>query len=88
MVGKVIEMLIQTEAEGRLVPKSSHLQFGFTRGLAPSMGTLCLNKTIAEAKKDKRPLNVTTLDAQKAFDVVNHSKLKQKLFVDGVKGHS
>ena len=88
LVGKVIETLLQTEAEAKLLPKSSKLQFGFTRGLSPSMATLCLNETIAEAKKDKQPLYVTTLDAQKAFDVVNHSKLKQKLFLDGIRGHS
>ena len=34
----------------------------------------------------KKPLFVTTLDVQKAFDVVDHEMLLRKLYLDGIQG--
>ena len=56
------------------------LQFGFSPGKSPSMASLVLTEAIAEAKVNKKPLYVASLDARKAFDVVDHHLMKIKLF--------
>ena len=39
-----------------------------------------------EAENENKPLVVATLDAQKAFDVVDHDTLLRRLFLDGITG--
>ena len=87
LVGKVVEHLLANITDPLLQSQASSLQFGFTSGLSPSMATLYLTETIATAKDEKRELFVSTLDAQKAFDVVNHSLLKQKAHTAGIIGN-
>ena len=58
----------------------SDLQVGFTNNRSPSMASLIITEAIADSRKSKRPLVITSLDARKAFDVVNHYQLKVKLF--------
>lgn len=57
-----------------------NLQFGFTQGRSPMMAALICTETIAEGLDNKQPIYVAALDAQKAFDVVDHTSLKLKLF--------
>ena len=86
LIGKVVEHALQDITGPLLRKEASHLQFGFTTGLSPTMASLCLTEAIASAKSDRKELHVAALDVQKAFDVVNHGKLKYKLFTEGVKG--
>ena len=86
VIGKIIEHLVQSEVEPVFKSNTSQLQFGFTAGLSPIMATLCLSEAIATAKKEKSQLYVTALDAQKAFDVVVHPKLKKKIHMSGIQG--
>ena len=86
LIGKIIEHASQDITNPLLEKQASHLQFGFTTGLSPTMASLCLTEAIATAKAEKKELHVAALDAQKAFDVVNHDKLKYKLFSAGVRG--
>ena len=86
VIGKIVEQLIQKEIESLLKKPTSNLQFGFTPGLSPIMASLCLSEAIASSKKERKQLYVTALDAQKAFDVVVHSKLKAKLHAAGIQG--
>ena len=44
------------------------------------MATLLVTEAIAEAKANRTPLYIATLDARKAFDVINHQVLKTKLY--------
>ena len=44
------------------------------------MATLIVTEAVAEAKANKTPLYIATLDARKAFDVVNHEIIKTKLY--------
>ena len=60
--------------------KTNGLQFGFAIGKSPSMATLLVTEAIAEAKANRTPLYIATLDARKAFDVVNHQVPKTKLY--------
>ena len=64
----------------------SKLQRGFTEGVSPLMAGLLITEAIAEAKDNKTNLILQTLDAEKAFDVVWHDSLLQKLYKDGVEG--
>ena len=86
IIGKVVEHLIQNDIEDKLQLTSPDLQFGFSRGLSPNMASLILNETIATAKAEGKDLYVASLDAQKAFDVVNHMILKSKLHHEGIQG--
>ncbi len=47
---------------------------------------LILSETISESRNAKKPVIITTLDAQKAFDVVHHNSLLRKLYLDGIRG--
>ena len=59
----------------------SELQFGFTKSQNPVMTSLVLTAAIAEARDQDTPLYVATLDASKAFDVVDHTSLKRRLYL-------
>ena len=59
----------------------SELQFGFTKSRNPVMAALVLTEAIAEARDQDTPLYVATLDASKAFDVVDHTSLKRRLYL-------
>ena len=45
-----------------------------------------LNQCILESKNNMQDLLLTTLDIQKAFDVVDHNSLLRRLYLDGIHG--
>ena len=86
IIGKVLEHLLQNSQKIALGNEASNLQFGFSEGLSPIMATLCLTEALAVGKAGKTPVYAAALDAQKAFDVVNHNILKEKLHLAGIHG--
>ena len=86
LLGKLIEHVLLDIGGSRLRNHISQLQFGFEQGKSPAMATLCLSEAAAHARDTKQQPYVTTLDAVKAFDVVNHNLLKQKLHHSGIRG--
>lgn len=77
-VGKLFEHII---LQRRLhVAKQHELQYSFTEGRSPNMASLLCTEAIAEATDNKVPVFMAALDSQKAFDVVDHQILKEKLF--------
>ena len=56
------------------------MQFVFTEGLSPMMLSLIISEVKAESIEQKSTVYMATLDSQKAFDVVDHSILLDKLF--------
>ena len=63
------------------------LQFGFTAGLSPQMATLCLTELACSSKAEKKQLILTTIDAPKAFDLVDRDILLWELYKSGVPLH-
>ena len=81
--GKLFEILLLTRMTD-LNHNQSDLQYGFTKGLTPTMASLILSEAEADAKMRKQPLYIATLNTQKAFDVVDHTILLNKLYEEGI----
>ena len=73
--GKLFEYSIL----GKLNLHQSDQQFGFTSRLSPVMAGLLVSEAKAEAIQNQHPLFLATLHSQKAFDVVHHTILLDKL---------
>jgi hypothetical protein len=72
---KVLEHILRMRHEETFRDTQSNLQTGFTKGTSSSTAALLLTECQTEAKANKETLLFTTLDTQKAFDVVNHNIL-------------
>ena len=83
---KVVEYILNRRHNAQLEKTQSHLQKGFTAGSSSIDAALILSECISEAKNMCKPLILATLDAQKAFDVVDHCILLRKLYSDGITG--
>ena len=86
IIGKIWEHIIITKAESIIDKHTNGMQFGFTKGSAPDMATLCITEAIAHAKYNKLPLYIATIDGRTAFDIVQHNQMKMKLFYHGITG--
>jgi hypothetical protein len=85
---KVLEIIHGNQVNPKLQLTQSKLQGGFTTGSSSTNTALLLTEAVNETRHDKRPLFVSFLDAEKAFDVVNHDSLLRKLYFDGLYGDS
>ncbi|VDI15366.1 Hypothetical predicted protein [Mytilus galloprovincialis] len=82
----VLESLLKDRIEPTLLPKQSKLQRGFTEK-ASSLNTAFIVTQTADCYKELlRELFLLTLDAQKAFDKLNHEILFNNLYHDGICG--
>ena len=86
---KTIESICLNEELRHLADNNtSNMQFGFTQNRSPSMASLIITESIAMANHEKRDLFAASLDAKKAFDVVNQPLLLKKLYDIGATGTS
>ncbi len=86
ILGKVIEKLIQRRIEPILSTTQNRLQKGFTKGCSSNNASLLVSEVINDAIDCKKPVYMATLDVEKAFDVVSHDILFQKLQSRGITG--
>ena len=65
--------------------EQSSLQFGFTKGFSPVISALIVSEARAEVRVNTcAPLFLVTLESRKAFDVVNHTIMLDKLYETGI----
>ena len=83
IIGKIFERILADHQDALL--SQSSLQCGFTSGLSPTFASVIKTEAISKAKSGS-PLFLATLDAQKAFDVVDHEQLLLKIFNTGLAG--
>ena len=72
---KTFEIIHINREGSNLDDHQSELQFGFTRGISPLVAAVMVSEAIAVAQDTKTELFMASLDAKKAFDVVNHDIL-------------
>ena len=83
VLGKLFEITILPRIAENF--DQSTLQFGFTKGLSPVMAALIVSEARAEVKMNSSaPLFLVTLDSRKAFDVVHHTILMDKLYESNI----
>ena len=83
---KVLEHVLNHRHNAILNPTQSRLQRGFTTGCSSLNAAVIVTECIQESKNVKQNLVFTTLDAQKAFDVVDQNSLLRRLYLDGIQG--
>ena len=83
---KIIESVIKERLEKQLSPTQNPLQRGFTEHASSKFTAFIASETILIYKKINRDLELLTVDAEKAFDTVNHDIMLNKLYHDGITG--
>ena len=81
-VGKMFELVVLEDH--RDVLSSSHLQFGYKKGLSTSSCTFVADEVIQYYLSRNTDVHVMLLDASKAFDCVNHLTLFRTLLEKGL----
>lgn len=83
---KILEHILNARHNRIYQDTQSRLQKGFTSGCSSLNAAFILSECILEAASCKQDLYLTTLDTQKAFDVVDQNSLLRKLYLDGIQG--
>ena len=83
---KILEHILNARHNEIFSCTKSRLQKGFTDGCSSLNAALILTECILESASNKQYLWLTTLDTQKAFDVVDHGSLLRRLYLDSVHG--
>ena len=78
--GKVLEHICLQLGEKDISENQHGLQYGFSKGLSPSMASLLVTEAIVESREMKSSLYICSVDARKAFDVVSQNRLRMKLY--------
>ena len=83
----LLEGILKERIEPTLIRTQNRLQRGFTAKSSSLNAAFIITQAIEHYKDQRKDLYLITLDAQKAFDKVNHDILLNKLYHDGIIGH-
>ena len=88
ILSKIFEKVIYTRLERHLIINDilSPNQFGFRKGHSTSMAVTYFVEQVYDILEDRHFAIATFLDLSKAFDLVNHNFLLQKLSCYGIRG--
>ena len=86
MLLKILEHILNARHNRIYLDTQSRRQKGFTSGCSSLNAAFILSECVLEAASSKHDLYHTTLDTQKAFDVVDQNSLLRKLYLDGIHG--
>ena len=86
VITRILEAVLRKKIQPAINANQSALQRGFTRNSSPMNSSLILEEAIREQRDKRKPLYIAFLDANSAFDVVNHDSLLRKLYHIGIDG--
>ncbi|VDI73763.1 Hypothetical predicted protein [Mytilus galloprovincialis] len=85
VLSKILETVLKDDTNDELKATQSRLQRGFTEETSPVNAWLVVTEGINEACDQNISAGVVTLDAEKAFDKLDHQILLRKVFHSGIK---
>ncbi|CAC5397144.1 unnamed protein product [Mytilus coruscus] len=83
---KILQSILKNRVDSVFTNIQNSLQRGFTEGVSSLCAAFLTSKAIEESKKLKILMILITLDAEKAYDKLNHKILFNKLYHYGIKG--
>ena len=84
VITKVLDTISYTHQKTAVRRDEDDLQYGFSNGRSGVHAAFIFNECIAESRDNKQPLYAASLDVQKAFDVLRHESLLDKLHDKGL----
>ena len=84
IITKVMDKISLLHQKSSVTRNKDDMQYGFSEGRSGVHAAFILNECINESREMKTPLYAASLDAQKAFDVLRHESLLDKLHDKGL----
>ncbi len=84
IITKIMDSISLPHQQREIYFEPDNLQFGFSENRSGTFAAFILNECIADSMDSKRPLYIASLDVVKAFDVVRHESLLNKLYERGM----
>ena len=83
---KIIQSILKSRVDIQIDQIQNPLQRGFTEAIPMLFAAFIASEVIIESSTNNDELLLLTLDAEKAFDKLNHEILFNKLYHNGIKG--
>jgi hypothetical protein len=83
---KIIQSILKSRVDIQIDQIQNPLQRGFTEAIPVLFAAFIASEVIIESSTNNDELLLLTLDAEKAFDKLNHEILFNKLYHNGIKG--